>query len=245
MYKDLVICPVYNEENTLEEFCLLLKEAYTGDVLFVDDGSTDSSKAFLDGLKDERAFYIRHSHRAGYGAALLSGFKFSLDGGYSRTVTLDVDLQHDPARIPEFFEGLYGAELVLGSRYIKFDKYLDVPMDRLVINRYIANLINMMFSVKITDPFCGYRGYRNDFLKKITLHDKGYRMALEVLLEAVRVNATFLEIPVEVVYLDRMRKFLDGLDDPHKRLRYYIEIIERKRTEIENEKKVLNSEPAS
>ncbi|MFC1548614.1 glycosyltransferase family 2 protein [Candidatus Omnitrophota bacterium] len=245
MNKDLVVCPVYNEESTLEKFYGLLREHYAGDALFVDDGSTDRSRDLLSGVEGRETFVIRHDQRSGYGAALMSGFKFSLEKGYSRIITLDADLQHDPAKIHEFLEDLLGADLVLGSRYIRFDKYLDVPMERLIINRYVSKMINMIFSVQFTDPFCGYRGYRDTFLREINIEDKGYRMALEVLLEAIRVGASIREIPIEAVYLDYMRKFLDGLDDPHKRLQYYIEIIERKRSEIEDEKKIFSDQSPS
>ncbi len=70
-------------------------------------------------------------------------------------------------------------------------------------------------------------------------------LPLEVLLEVVRTGAAVREVPVEAVYPDRTRVFLDGLDCPRRRLLYYLETVARKRREIENEKKVLDHQPAS
>lgn len=243
--KDLVISPVYNEERTLERFYARLSSSYDGDILFIDDGSTDRSGSILDGLRCRKVFLNRHIQRMGYGAALKAGFDFALRSGYKKIVTLDADLQHDPREIGSFLAGLEDAELVLGSRYITIEKVLDVPRDRLIINRYIAQLFKQLFPVEFTDPFCGYRAYTNTFLEKIRLREPGYGLALEILLESVRTSTAFKEVPLEAVYLDEMRVFLDGLNEPRARLRYYLGIISRKKIEMENEEKILSYKSSS
>lgn len=243
--ENLVICPVYNEENSLQEFYVRLRRYYSQDVLFVDDGSTDRSRDFLFNIKDEGIFLIRHPKRCGYGTALASGFKFALEKYYKRIIVIDVDLQHNPQHIPAFLRELFEAEVVLGSRYIRINKSLDVPRERLLINRYIASLINSLFSVNFTDPFCGYRGYRDSFLRKVHLAEKSYGLGLEIVLELIRTKTAFKEIPVEVIYIDPLRRFLDGLNNPRKRLLYYLEIILRKKKEIESEEKIFSSKSSS
>lgn len=238
--KELVVCPVYNEENTLDQFSEGVRSYYSGDMLFVDDGSTDRGKEILKDIKGNKAFVIRHPKRLGYGAALNSGFRFFLENDYTQIVTLDADLQHDPKIIPSFFDKLTNSEMVIGSRYIKINKSLEAPRDRLLINRYIARLIKLLFQVEFSDPFCGYRAYRSTFLRKINLKEKGYRLSLEILLEAIRIDTVFSELAVEAVYLDYTRMFLDGLDWPQTRLLYYLEIIAAKKREIQNEETFLN-----
>lgn len=233
--ENLIICPVYNEGNTLQEFYVDLRRFYSQDVLFIDDGSTDNGKDLLLNIKDDKTFTIRHPKRRGYGAALISGFNFVLDKGYERIVVIDADLQHNPQRIPVFLRELSETEVVLGSRYIRINKSLEVPRERMLINRYIAGLINTLFHENVTDPFCGYRGYRDSFLKKAELKEKSYGLGLEIILEVIRAQTPFREIPVEVIYLDHLRKFLDGLDNPSRRLLYYLEIVSRKKKDIENE----------
>ena len=103
MKDTLVICPVYNEEKTVGPFYRWLRIYYHGDILFIDDGSQDASREILLYNKDQRTFMICHHNRYGYGAALLSGFRFAKDKGYGRLVTIDVDLQHNPEHIFRFF----------------------------------------------------------------------------------------------------------------------------------------------
>lgn len=240
----LVICPVYNEEEYLQRFYDRLRRYYVGDVLFIDDGSSDKSREVVQCLLSERTFLISHSQRAGYGATLSSGFRFALKMGYCRIVTIDTDLQHNPEHICRFLRELIEVEMVSGSRYIRIDKYDEVPKERLMINRYISRLIKVLFSLNITDSFCGFRGYRDSFLKKVNLKEKGYNLGLEVLLELIRTCSTFKEIPVEAIYFNPQRKFGQGLDDPKKRLLYYLEVIARKKREIENEKKIFSGQSA-
>ena len=238
MRENLIVCPVYNEQETINEFYHKIRDFYGEDILFIDDGSTDKSTDFLLKIKDTNTFFLRHHRRQGYGAALDYGFRFALEKGYGKVVTIDADLQHNPEHIFKFFRELTEYEVVLGSRYIRIDKYFDVPLARLVINRYISGLMKVLFSADFTDPFCGYRGYRNSFLKKTHFSEKSYGFGLEILLEMIILKVPFKEIPIEAIYFNPQRTFLDGLDNSCQRLLYYLAIISRKRKKIKDEKAV-------
>jgi len=105
--------------------------------------------------------------------------------------------------------------------------YAKAPGARLTINRCIAGMIEVLYAVRFNDPFCGYRAYRASFLRKTRLEETGYGLGLEILVELIRTRASFKEIPVEAVYLHPERRFLDGLDDPRRRLLYYVAILKR------------------
>jgi glycosyltransferase involved in cell wall biosynthesis len=241
----LVICPVYNEEARIEEFYSRLTTCYFGDIIFIDDGSTDSCRSFFNKVKNKTTFVYSHSQRKGYGAALISGFKFALDNNYQRIITIDADLQHEPEQINLFLRELMEWEVVLGSRYININRSLDCPRSRLIINRYISSLIKLLFSTYFSDPFCGFRGYNQSFLKKINLKEQSYGVALEILLEIIRTKTYFREIPVEAIYFKDIRKFLDGLDNSRRRLLYYLEVIAREKKELSNEEKISLCKPSS
>jgi len=230
--KSLVICPVYNEQATIADFYRHLRTWYSRDVLFVDDGSTDDSRNFIADVQGAATFLLRHPVRGGYGAALRSGFRFSLRQGYTRIVTIDGDLQHDPGHIPHLLCALEQEEVVLGSRYMMQENVGHVPQIRLTINRYISGLILRLFSVRFTDPFCGLRGYRDSFLKRCSLTDESYGLGLEIILEIVRTRIPFTEVPIRAIYNNHLRKFLDGLDEPRTRLLYYLELLSAKRNMI-------------
>ena len=241
--RPLVICPVFNEEKTLRVFYEKLKRHYKGDILFIDDGSTDGSKKILSGLCGKKTLLKRHHKRQGYGATLISGIDFALRNKYATVVTMDVDLQHDPSNVHEFLTELKKCEVVLGSRYIRIDGYMQAPLTRMVINKYISNVLESHFSMHFSDPFCGFRAYRDSFLKKSRLYETSYGFALEVLLEIIRLRADFKETPVEIIYTGAERKFFDGLNDPAKRLKYYLNVIMRKKKEIYDEKTFSYNKP--
>lgn len=234
--ESIVICPAYNEQDSVRKFYERLSKSYAGDVLFIDDGSSDATKDHLNDIHDERVSVIRHDRRKGYGAALIAGFNYSIEKGYKKIVTLDVDLQHNPEQINTFLRELEMYEVILGSRYVRIDRYLEIPRTRLLINRYIAGLIRVLFSTVFTDPFCGFRGYRDSFLGRAELEEESYGQGLEILMELIRMKIQFREIPIEALYPNPYRKFLDDLDDPGRRLLHYLSVIDRKRKEIKNEK---------
>ena len=241
MRDSVVVCPIHNERKSLPAFFRGLRESYPGDVIVVDDGSTDGSGRVLEEMRDGKTVVVTHTRRKGYGAALKAGFDRALSSGYGKIVTIDGDLQHRPEHIASFLSRLDNREVVLGSRYIRIDGYLHIPRDRLLINRYVSRLIELLFSVRFTDPFCGYRGYSRSFLERVRIEEAGYGMGLEILMEIVRLGVPFSELPVEALYPDACRSFLDGLDDPRLRLLHYLSVIERKKREMEREEKVAQT----
>lgn len=227
----LILCPVYNESETLSRFMGRLFERTEASVLFIDDGSTDNSADIVwDESKNigERVYLLRHPVRRGYGAALISGFQTALQRGYENIITIDTDLQHRPEDIYRFESALEYSEVALGTRYGESFNMQNVPRSRYLINRYISGLFRKRFEVCFSDPFCGFRGYRRSFLKNINLFEQSYGICLEVLLEIIRTGVSYDEIPVDMIYLDKGRQFMDGLDNPLMRLDYYRNVISRR-----------------
>ncbi len=230
--ESLVIVPVYNEEKTLVQFYENLRTYYWEDVLFVNDGSTDKSGVILSKFKNLNTYVLTQEKRRGYGEALLLGFDFALKNNYRKILTLDADLQHNPRWISRFLEALEEYQLVLGSRYIRINNYLSIPRERLLINRYISFLLKELFNVRFTDPFCGFRAYGEKFLRRTSLEEKSYGLALEIPLEAVRLGISFKELPIEALYFKPAKEFLDGLDNPQNRFLYYLNIISKFRRKL-------------
>lgn len=235
----LLVCPVYNESGSIVEFFRRVIRSFKGDLLFINDGSTDDSFERLVDVSMERntrVSVITHDTRMGYGAAILSGFQYALRMGYEKVITIDADLQHEPEDIPRFEQALKGVDVVIGSRYKKAISYPGVPPERLAINRYVSSLLRELIFGKsagsFTDSFCGFRGYRRSFLEKACFKEKSYGVALEILLEIVRTDTCFIEVPVKPIYLDSCRCFYDGLNNPFRRLEYYELVIRDKLKEF-------------
>lgn len=219
----LTAIPVYNEQAHLEP---VLNEvmAYAGDVLVVDDGSTDRTPDLLRDFPDVQV--IRHATNLGYGAGLKSAFRRTLEAGYDGLVTIDCDGQHEPALIPEIARHLAEADLVSGSRYLKvFDPAQRPPEERRRINIEVTRWLNECLGLDVTDAFCGFKAYRASALSRFEISDDGYAMPLQVWVQAVAHGLSIVEVPVPLIYLDESRAFGGALDDGAYRLDHYRRVL--------------------
>ncbi len=227
MARVLTALPVYNEKSTVNQ---VLDEVirFSPDVLVVDDGSNDGTSALLSRRSDIQI--VLHRENRGYGAALISAFDFAIRNNYDSLVTIDCDGQHQPSLIGDFVEQLEntGCDIVSGSRYLKtFDGDSTPPIERRRINQQIAEILNARFELKLTDAFCGFKAYRVETLRRFCLTETGYAMPLQLWVQAATMKMIITELAVPLVYLDETRSFGAGLDDGDKRLKYYLDVIER------------------
>ncbi|GIW87518.1 MAG: dolichyl-phosphate mannose synthase [Isosphaeraceae bacterium] len=215
----LTAIPVYNEARHIVPV-LEAVSRYAGEILVVDDGSTDQTPQILANVPGIRV--LRHHRNLGYGAALRTAFAAALEGPYDGLVTLDCDGQHEPSLIPEIAAPLADYDIVSGSRYLKtFDPSQAPPEDRRRINVEVTRWLNQCLQFNLTDAFCGFKAYRTSALRQIETHDPGYAMPLEVWVQAAAHNLSVTEVPVPLIYLDEARAFGGALDDPAARLQHY------------------------
>ncbi|HWE39801.1 MAG TPA: glycosyltransferase family 2 protein [Isosphaeraceae bacterium] len=215
----LTAIPVHNEEAYIEP---VLAEVlrHAGDVLVVDDGSTDRTPELLRKFPTVRV--VRHPVNRGYGAGLQSAFAYTLEHGYDGLVTLDCDGQHEPSRIPEVAGPLDEYDIVSGSRYLKvFDPSQTPPEARRRINVEVTRWLNECLGFHLTDAFCGFKAYRASALAKFDITDDGYAMPLQVWVQAAEHDMSIVEVPVPLIYLDESRAFGGALDDAEYRLNHY------------------------
>jgi dolichol-phosphate mannosyltransferase len=220
----LTAIPVYNEQDHIEP---ILREVlkFAGDVLVVDDGSTDGTPDQLAKFPEIQT--VRHPKNRGYGAGLQTAFRQTIDGKYDGLVTLDCDGQHEPCRIPEVAEPLSQFDLVSGSRYLQvFDPTQTPPEARRKINVEVTRWLNETLGTHLTDAFCGFKGYRTSALKSLEITDDGYAMPIQLWVQAVARSLSIIEIPVPLIYLDEKRAFGGALDDASYRLKHYRSVFE-------------------
>jgi glycosyltransferase involved in cell wall biosynthesis len=222
----LVALPVYNEEKHVDG---VLDEVlrYCRDVLVVDDGSTDGTSEVLARRKDIRV--VRHPQNRGYGGGLITAFDYARTHHFDKIVTIDCDGQHEPKRIPLFFETCTpDVDIVSGSRYLRqFSGDSQPPEIRRRINEIITAEVNRRLGLNLTDAFCGFKCYRVSALKKLSITETGYSMPLEFWVQAAYARLRIKEMPVPLIYLDEKRSFGGTLDDGDVRLQYYYLTLNR------------------
>ncbi len=220
-----VIIPVFNEGETFYKLLAEIKDILPyGKIIVVDDGSEPPIRL----IKRPNLFLIRHDENKGYGYALMSGINFAIEEGAEIIITIDSDGQHFPKRIPEFLKKIEKNDVVSGSRYHSYSIRLsEPPVDREIINRVITQILRELTGYNITDSFCGYRCYRSYIFREFYPDDKGYGFPLELWAHFKKFNYKYDEIPVELYYPIK-REFPGELRDSEKRLKYYLNIIERK-----------------
>jgi glycosyltransferase involved in cell wall biosynthesis len=224
---DAVLLPVYNEAATVGGVLDAVRMFFAGEVIVVDDGSTDDTTRVLAERDDVTVLHL--DRNCGYGCALRCGFRVAADLGVTQLVTMDCDGQHEPAHIPQFLRAIHeGGDIVSGSRYLPSSSSVGVaPPERQAINHRITEMINGVTGWTLTDSFCGFKAYRMEALEQLTLAECGYAMPLELWAKAHRLGFAVREIPVERIYCDHDRSFGPDLDDPEARYAYYMDVWNR------------------
>lgn len=230
MTRSVVLIPVYNEVRHLDGLLARLREVYEGEVMCIDDGSSDGSARVLKNVEDQRTHVVLQESNRGYGATLLHGFREVIKAGYDYMITMDSDGQHRPDWIKGFLDVVPGWDMVSGSRYCKeSDSEGLVPGDRRAINAHVTKVINDITGFGITDAFCGFKAYRVPALAKLDITETGYAMPLQVWLQAKHFGLKVTERPVSRIYDDPNRSFGGNLDNPDIRLKLYLDTIEKER----------------
>ncbi len=170
-----VVIPLYNEEDSLRELHQQLR-ATVGrmnlryELLFVDDGSTDRSFLTLRNLKriDKHVKIIRFRRNYGKSAALSVGFDKALG---NVVVTMDADLQDDPAEIPALRRKLdEGYDLVSGWKKVRHD-----PITKTIPSRFFNLVTRLMTGIRLHDFNCGLKAYRRDVVKAVKIYGELHR----------------------------------------------------------------------
>ncbi len=169
-----VVIPLYNEAPTLRTLYGELRAALDPlgewEAIFVDDGSTDGSYAELARLhaEVENVRIVRLRRNFGKAAALASGF---LVASGRRIVTIDADLQDDPAEIPRLLARLDdGFDVVSGWKAHRCD-----PLNRRLFSKLFNATIRVLSGVRLHDVNCGLKAYRAEVTRDVRIYGELHR----------------------------------------------------------------------
>ena len=221
----LIAIPVFNEQKYLGRVLDKVRQ-FHGDILVIDDGSSDDTPKILAARDDIKV--IRHPTNLGYGRSLIDAFDYARRHGYDWVITMDCDEQHEPERIPDFLTAIKADQwdLISGSRYLRPSKDDDLPPgDRRTVNATITAMLNDTFGLKLTDSFCGFKAHRVSAMRRLRLTETGYAFPLQLWPQVIRAEFRITEIPVRRIYNDPSRSFGGVLDDATARLRHYLDVF--------------------
>ena len=196
-----VVIPIYNEEENLtllyDEVTEVMKSMDSSyEILFVDDGSTDTSLAILQSMQtaDPQVTVIQFRRNFGQTAAMSAGFDYSSG---DVIITMDGDLQNDPHDIPRFIDKIEeGFDVVTGWRHERKDKFLSRRLPSIIANK----IISWTTGVALHDYGCTLKAFRREVIKSIRLYGEMHRFIPAI---ASGMGISFTEIKVN----HRARRF--------------------------------------
>ena len=170
-----IVVPLYNEEENVRELHARLKPVLDSigdeyEIIFVDDGSTDTTLSLLQKIQAEDDTVTVLSLRRNFGqtAAFAAGFDYSRG---DVIVTMDGDLQNDPKDIPKLLELMKDHDLVSGWRKRRKDPFLSRRLPSIIAN----SLISKVTGVNLHDYGCSLKAYRRDVIKNLKLYGEMHR----------------------------------------------------------------------
>jgi glycosyltransferase involved in cell wall biosynthesis len=203
--KNLLLIPAFNEEPSLPRLIQSSKQ-YIHDIMVIDDGSEDAT-TLVSAMSG--AMVHRLKTNAGKGEALKAGFTYAIDTGYDWVLTMDGDGQHAPEDINNFFPLLDQFDLILGNRMEDSDR---VPLLRRIANRSSSLIVSVLCGRRIYDSQTGFRAYRTDLLRRISLHSSRYDLETEVIIKAARKGFRIGHCRIQTIYADEVSRFRNVKD---------------------------------
>lgn len=172
-------------------------------LLIVDDGSPDGTGAIVKQLMTEfpdRLFLEERSGKLGLGTAYIHGFKWALTKPYAYIFEMDCDFSHDPDDLIRLRQAcLDGADVAIGSRYVKGGKVQNWPMGRILMSYFASVYVRTVLWINIGDTTAGFKCYKRRVLEQInfdTIKFIGYAFQIEMKYIAYKLGFKLVEVPI-------------------------------------------------
>ena len=207
-----IVLPTYNERENLPRALDRIREVADGrgiqlHTLIVDDNSPDGTGRLADQLAEKHpdVSVLHRSEKEGLGKAYIAGFRHAMENGADLLFEMDADLSHDAAYLPDFLRLIeQGADIVLGSRYVKGGGVENWPLARKVISRGGSLYSRIILGLPYHDLTGGYKCFRRQVLEALDLDAigaSGYGFQIEMTYRAHKAGFTIKELPI--IFVDR------------------------------------------
>jgi dolichol-phosphate mannosyltransferase len=207
--KKIVIIPTYNEKENIAKIILaviVLGSQYH--VLVVDDGSPDGTATIVKELMQahpDKIFIQERKGKLGLGTAYIHGFKWALANQYDYIFEMDADFSHNPLDLDRLLAACEsGADVAIGSRYVKGGATENWPLDRLIYSKGGSLYTRIITGMPVKDPTAGFICYKNKVLAAMQLDQInfiGYAFQIEMKFASWRLGFKLKEVPI--TFIDR------------------------------------------
>jgi glycosyltransferase involved in cell wall biosynthesis len=191
-----VVLPAYNEADNIEKQVTavggVLEELRFDDheILVVDDGSTDGTRAVCESLAGRvpKLRLLVHEKNQGYAKALRTGFT---SARLPLVFYTDSDNQFDVKELKNFLGAIEDYDIVCGFRIYRFD-----PFTRLVLSWGYNLLVRVLFRIRVRDVDCAFKLFRREVFERIHIESKKFFVDTEILAKASKLGLRMTEIGV-------------------------------------------------
>jgi dolichol-phosphate mannosyltransferase len=208
----IVIIPTYNEIENVESIIrAVFSQKKEFHVLIVDDNSPDKTSEVVKGLQEEfkgRLFLLERNKKSGLGTAYIAGFEWALERSYQYIFEMDADFSHNPDDLSRLYSAcaLDGADISVGSRYVKGITVVNWPMSRIILSYGASRYVRLITRMTVKDSTAGFVCYKRAVLEAINLKKiefVGYAFQIEMKFKAHKKGFKIVEIPV--IFKDRTK----------------------------------------
>lgn len=206
----LVVIPTFNEKENISSILhAIFSLSDNFHVLVIDDGSPDGTAQIVRDLQDKFPgilFIEERKGKLGLGTAYIHGFRWALQRGYLFIFEMDADFSHNPADLSKLYGACKyeGADIAIGSRYIKGGGLVNWPKDRIALSKGASLYTRMITWMPVRDPTAGFMCYKKEVLETINL-DKikfvGYTFQIAMKFTAWKLGFKLKEVPI--IFRDR------------------------------------------
>lgn len=205
--KKLVIIPTYNERENIAAIIDAVQQLQTGfHMLIVDDGSPDGTADIVRSLIPAAGgslFLEERRGKLGLGTAYIHGFKWGLERGYTHICEMDADFSHNPADLDRLIAAIEnGADVAVGSRYVKGGSIENWPLDRHLYSRGGSLYTRLITWMPVKDATAGFVCYRREVLEAINFDEikfVGYAFQIEMKFASWKLGFKIVEVPITFV----------------------------------------------
>ena len=193
-----IIIPCYNEAKTIAIIVdkILKFNKYKFEIIIVDDYSTDGTREILkDEISTKVSLIIYNEKNYGKGYCIKKGIEKSKG---NIILIQDADLEYDPNDYPKLINPIINnhADVVYGSRFVGGDEKRVLFFWHTVANKILTLISNMFTNLNLTDMECGYKVFRSEVLKKITLNQNRFGFEPEITAKISKMNVRIFEVGV-------------------------------------------------